>query len=78
MSLLDDAILAALEEHGQIEGIRFLSYEVVGCFNRTHVRRRLLKLSDQGVQVIHTAPGKKALIKLNRNSPGYPRRRRRP
>ena len=73
-----EKIMQALNELQEIHGIEYLTYEVLGRSNPSHVRCSLKALAalDQ-CEYIPSKGGRghKSIIRRNRNSPGYPSRR---
>lgn len=71
-------ILDELEARGgEIIGIWHLTHDVLGCDNRTRVRRHLNELESIGmIELSPLGPGRghKTGIRRNRNSPGCPRK----
>lgn len=77
MSTLKNLILIALEEDEEIHGTNNLA-ELLLTRDRFWLRKKITELQQEGLLDIFrpARPGRghKNIIRLNRNSPGYPRR----
>ena len=76
-SLIKLQIVNVLDECGdEVRGIFHLGYRLMGCNDMHWLRMKLRELETENVITIKdNGNGRPKIIKRNRNSPGYPRRR---
>lgn len=75
-SAIKQYILTVLDQHGEISGIFNLGQNFIFTQNIAWLRRKLEELrTENKIEIVSGGPrGIKRIRKVNRNSPGYPRR----
>jgi len=76
-STIKDMIVLTLDQCGEVNGVFVLGYRLIGTHNLCWLRDKLNELVNEGaIEIKDNGIGKpKTIRKINRNSPGYPRRR---
>lgn len=77
-SQISQLIIIQLDQNdGEIRGTEHLAEDLLGCSDHAWVRRKLSELESADIISIIRGNGRghKNIIRRNRNSPGYPRRR---